>query len=32
MNTAFLKDFIRYKKYQYLAKDKDNEKISIQKF
>ena len=27
MNTAFLKDFIRYKKYQYLvSKDKDNEK------
>ena len=28
MNSAFLKDFIRYKKYQYLvSKDKDNEKI-----
>ena len=27
MNSAFLKDFIRYKKYQYLvSKDKDNEK------
>ena len=27
MNSAFLKDFIRYKKYQYLViKDKDNEK------
>ncbi|MBC8303066.1 MAG: phytanoyl-CoA dioxygenase family protein [Pelagibacterales bacterium] len=28
MNSAFLKDFIRYKKYQYLvSRDKDNEKI-----
>jgi len=30
MNSAFLKDFIRYKKYQYfVSRDKDNEKILI---